>query len=1276
MRELSFLDIQKLNELKKNLQVESSTKNPSFFRYHSTNTLLNDRIVLSDPQSTTFVQLINNDGSLDVISQYLTAKNLTIDGFSVLNKATINNSLKSKGTLEVNELISSGNVTMKTALIDNLSISNNLGGSSGVLNINEKVINIASNNSSILNIGSIGSVVNIFGTMNYISVEYTNIYNKELVINGVSGTKQRLPTNDIGIYLSNGLDDTIGYLKTDCITGDSFVFKAPSCSYILNTPKLTSNSTILISNEDNVVNIDYLEAVDTKTNRLFVKDVLEVLDNVTMEPNLVSVKSDITTNGSLKLQEDLLVLGNAKINENLDVSGICTFHNGVSIIGSLSTNRIITDELFNVKNGSIDIFSSSYIDSKKANINNISTVDLEVQGKGIIEDITIRNNSDTVGNSLIRGNSKIYGDVQISGDSLIQGNSQIKGNIDIDQDMKIGGILCCNNAMIQGDINVNNLNISGNAYFNGSNVVIDGGLSIRNKGLIVYGQSIFNNKFLCKRGFQIDSGGMSVSGNATFHNSNIFISGNLQILGSIQVSNTIYIKNNLTVDNQTNLKSVKISENLMIDENVKIGNNIDIGGILKTDSLYSNRLTTNILDVIGDVKVDFKLETRNLQVDGDSLLENLFVKKDLKTQGELEVFGNSRCNNGLEVIGLLDCKGLFNVSGNCSISNSIIIGNTLDVSGEVSISNNLDVKGELNVDRKSNFQSDICIGGNEKVLGILDVDGDATISSNTLIKKNLIVEDKLLLNDKFHSHLDSIFYQGMNVYKSSTFRSDVFVYGSQKVNRDMSIGGNVVIKKDLDILNSLDVKGGLQVSNESKLDSISTKNIRVGSNLVINENEIKFGNDLVATHKYLESMSITFTSLTLDDTINRIGDIKDGIYSYLVTTDKINKFEGLGDGVNGQINCIVEDLENNIYVGGAFKTIGSSKIESPYFAKWIRSSEEWESICNLSLGVVQCLLVNSKNEVYLAGSFHGGSNLVRYNPVNHSFTSIEGFDVFIKCLAIDSDDNIFVGGVFETVRGVKVNNLVKFNPHNNLVIGLGGVPGVVSNILMDRNDIIYVTVGFKQIYTYNSSFECVIPIQALFNDCIYTICLDSKDNLYVGGRFTCVTTQTEIIECKSIVKYNVYSTKWESMGEGLYPDIKSIAINLNDEIYATTTTIKPLFKWNNIENIWELVCLEKYQLDVSSNSQINGQILTMIFDSYNHLYLGGNLNLPKGKIARLYSRNKKILRFYNTIKCIENNKAISSRKIIMNSLSDTLTIRFENHIGYITFKAGNIQFIR
>ena len=84
----------------------------------------------------------------------------------------------------------------------------------------------------------------------------------------------------------------------------------------------------------------------------------------------------------------------------------------------------------------------------------------------------------------------------------------------------------------------------------------------------------------------------------------------------------------------------------------------------------------------------------------------------------------------------------------------------------------------------------------------------------------------------------------------------------------------------------------------------------------------------------------------------------------------------------------------------------------------------------------------------------------------------------------------------------------------------------------------------------------------------------------------------------------------------------------------------------------------------------------MMFDSYNHLYIGGNLNNPKGKIGRLYSNNKKILRFYNTIKLIENGKAMNCRKVIMNSLSDTISIQFKNHIGYITYKAGNIELIR
>ncbi len=1306
MRELSALDIQKINDMKKPLLVESSTRNPALFRYLSTNTLLNDRIIISDPISTTFVQLINNDGSLDIISQYLTAKNLTVDGLSVFNNQTVNGILKSKNLLEANHLSTSGNVTMKSATINNLSVSGSLGGFSGILNINEKTINIGASNTSkinigtnskgIVNIGSIGSIVNIFGTMNYIGVEYTNIHNKELIINSISGNKQLLPTNDLGIYLSNGLDDKIGYLKTDSLNGDTFVLKTPTCPYVLNTPKLNSDSTLLIEDKNGLVMINDLEVSKTKSNRIYVKDVLEVLENVRMERDGVSIQSDISSSGSLFLNQNLLVLGNVSLGKHiidnniyfdgdLVVTGNSSFNSNVQIQGNLSISQNIHVSNDIKIGNNLDIDGNLFLNNDLHVENNaffnhskvVITGALKVNDSFIVKKNTVLANTFSCNSIDVSNNAYIkHLDVHSINvnDSCDLDNIHVLNKAQIDKSLDVSG-----NCSIHGETKVNNINISGNAFFNGSNVIIDGGLKVSKRGIIVNGMSLFNNKVNILKGLNIKSEGIVVVGNSTFCNSNVSIDGNLKINGDITESNSIST-NKLYVDDTMN-----VNGKLNIQGDIS-SNNMNLLGALKTTRVDTKELITNKIDVHGGMNVDSDIRTNTLEVLDKSTLNSVLINESLQVNKNVNIYGDIYCHNStFSISGDMDCKGKIDLDGEMKvlgdiIGKNLIINNDIDVGRNLNLGNDINVDGYLNVLKDANFNN-VSIRGDEIIVGDVEIGGCISISSNTKIQGNLEVANKLLINEKSYSHLENVLYDGLSVHKSSTFRSDLTVYGNLKVSKNLVLGNNALLNKNLNILNDLEVSnnakignnlfvsGNVKIGKKVNVESLDVENgILIGDTIKIGKSEITINNIPLATHDYIKTISTTYCNLTLDNTIDKVGNIDEGVYTYLVTKDKIDKFEQLGDGVNGQINCMVEDLDNNIYVGGSFKTIGKSNIESPYFAKWIRRTGQWQAISNDCLGVVQNLLVNSKNEVYVAGPFNNSynSNLMKYDPVTNSFSPIEGFNGFIKCLALDSDDNIYVGGLFERINGMRVNHFVKIIPDVNQIIGLGkGLPGIVTGLVIDRMDNIYIVSGLKNIYKYDSEDKKIKPTNITFNDSIFSICLDSKDNLYVGGRFSKVQINEEILECKSVIRYRSYIDRWETLGEGLNPDVKSLAIDLNDDVYASTTTIEPLFKWNHIENRWEYM-----------NLGVNGQIFYMLFDSYNHLYLGGILSSHKGNICRFYSNNRKVIQFYNTIKLIDNEKALNCRKIIMNSLSDTISIKFTNSIGYIIYKAGNIKLIR
>ncbi len=1296
MKELSINDIQKLQDMKKPLLVEASTRNPALFRYLSTNSILNERVIISDPLSNTYIQLINNDGSLDIISQYLTAKNLTIEGLSVFNDATIKSNLKSKGLLDVNNIISSGNVTMNQVCINKLSIGGNIQGSSGVLNISDKIINI----------GTMGSHVNIMGTMNYINVDYLNINNKELVVNSVSGNKMLLPTKDVGIYLSDGLNDKVGFIKTDSITGDSFVLKAPSCQYILETPKLTSNSTFIISNQDGLVDVENINCTSAKSNNIIVNDTLSIGENVKIDNNNVSIASNINIlgnatigsnteiKGRLDVLEDTRMYSDLAIEGGLNIQGNSIFNNTIisgnnCVVGNLEVDgevKINNSSHFNslvAISGSLEVNSILSADSDGVKIVSLDVTSLNVASNGSIKNLKV-NNLD-IHNNLLVGN-------------IQSNNISMKGSLDISGIVTIG-----ENISLSGSINIDkDLTVDGNVLLNGPNVVIDGGLKINKRGLIVNGSSIFNNSLNLQKNLNVAKG-IIVTGNSSFNDSIVTISGSLEVLGdtiitgNTKISNSISVGEQLEVLGEADMKKLNVTELAIFNSDTITKNN----ALVQNSLVVLENIKSNNLTILNDSIIGNNLSIgKNISIGNDLIIKNnVSIENELVVEKDVEFKNsNTKMNGSLDLIGKLNVLGdvslntnKVNISGVLETS-SVIVNDSLKVYKEsnfmdkVNINNKLVVLDDLAVggilsisssafiDKNLIVLSESHLGNNVSISGTVTIGDNITISNN-----NICISGKLDFNDKLIVNTPSIISDSLAVYKSSTYRSDLAILGGLKVSKNVLLGQGLGILKGLEIGENVNVAGNIRANGDISGDNLKISNsasieksLTIGESLNINnisirKDEILLGNSKVATQDYIQTLIATYNCLSLDSKIEKIDNIAEGVYTYLVTEDNLDTFEGLGEDINGQINCLVEDLENNIYVGGSFKTING--INSPYLAKWIRKTNSWQAIDNSCLGVVQSLVINSKNELYIAGAFINNttntSNLIKYNPRDNSFTAIEGFIGFIKCLIIDSDDNIYVGGLFERVNGVLVNNLCKINISSGNIVGLGmGLSGIVTGLLIDRNDNIYISGGSKNIYKYDTTNYRLIQLDGLFNDSIYTMALDRNNNLYVGGRFNKISINDREIECKSIAKYNYIENKWESLGDGLYPDVKSIVIDINNLVYVSTNTIDSLMVYNSNNLEWQRV-------ECGINGQ--GQILSMILDSYNHLYLGGSFNK---KLIKYCSKNNKVLKFFNTLKLVEDGKVLNCRKVIFNSLSDTISIQFKKNVGHIIYKSGNIELIR
>jgi hypothetical protein len=1314
MKELSTSDIQKIQDSKKVVLVETSTRNPALFRYLSTNTSLNDRLILNDPMSNTYVQLYNNDGSLEVVSQYLHAQNLTIDGLSVFNNATVQNNLKSRGQMEASCLVVNGSTTMKNATItENLTISGCLVGklnvssstvnivSSGPLTItsdncvihsnsmftidskliqlgNESSkINIGTNGKNEISIGSVNSLVNIYGTMNYVTMENMKIANREIFINSTPNNRLLSSVKDVGIFISNGLEEKAGYIKSDSELGNRFIFKPPFGSCQIATPKLTSNSTFIVSNDSGLVSVEQLDASSVKTKMMSVTDGLVVAGNVSVKSDVFSVGSNISTSGSASVQGELSVAGEASIGKNtigedtviggtfnvmgstrlsdvyvdgplyisgstkvindvsidgcLDVSGGLNVSNGISVEGDvLLDSSVVVSGLFNVNDKII-------VDSEKVKMMELETEELRVSEDGYVKNLLVEH-------------LKISGDYSLE-NMTVSGFAKISHSLSVDKNANVGM-----------------LNVSGNANFNNSNVVIDGGLKVTRRGILVNGMSVFNSMLTVQNGLQVLNKGASITGDTKLNNANVSVSGSLQLLGDFFVTGNVRLTDNVVIGGGMEVNGQGKFGDISVLGDVIIGGDNTVSG--------SERISGD-LDLVGSGRVEGSLTIQGETVHGD----NVSVSGNLKTRGRVEVgenldVGRTLRSETMIVGGSVEAGGLV-VRGDTVMEGSVAIGapvlvESLGVSGGLSVGGELSVSGSASLEKlgvsEAEIFGDVTVGGEVRSLNATIVH---SLTAGDIATTKLNVANSVTIGDSLVCNLPAELNNGIVVSGGASFVSDLVVDGSLHVGGKVSFGdanvaGAIVVSDGARIGGNAEVNGGLNTSSlrvdkcASLGGSLSVSgSIRVGNSVQIGESGIMVGNVPLATQEFVKATCVTYNYLTLDNSVEMVKNIEDGVYTYMVNNEKVDTFEWLGEGVNGQVNCMVEDMENNIYVGGSFKTVTKSNIESNYLAKWDSKSGQWVTFGTRVPGQVQALLVNRKNEVYIAGVFaqQMGTNLLRYNAVEDAFTPVPGFTGFIKCLAMESDESIYVGGVFDRVGDVIAYNLARIDADSGMVVGIGlGQFGVVTTMVIDREDNLYISGGSKQVHRYQLRDEYWTTLNGSFNNSIMSLAVDSRDNLYVGGRFTGIQMEDgSIVSCRSVVRFDRQSGTWMNMGEGLYPDVKTIVVDVNDVLYATTTTIQPLFRYVN--NRWNFM-----------DFGISGQISSMLVNGYNHLLIGGN-NI----IAKYYSKNKKTMRFHNTIKVTENGKLINCRKIRFGTVADTITIKFVNRIGYITYKSGNIE---
>ena len=232
---------------------------------------------------------------------------------------------------------------------------------------------------------------------------------------------------------------------------------------------------------------------------------------------------------------------------------------------------------------------------------------------------------------------------------------------------------------------------------------------------------------------------------------------------------------------------------------------------------------------------------------------------------------------------------------------------------------------------------------------------------------------------------------------------------------------------------------------------------------------------------------------------------------------------GSGLGTSGSVRSIATN-NNIVYAGGSF---------IDFLAQW--NGISWQPLGDGVNSEVD-VLVFKNNELYVGGSFTsaGGvpntSGIAKWDGSQWSSLGNGLNSATVLCIAFDptNPNNIYVGGAISDAGLVTVNNITKWDGTSWSNLGVG-VNDVVRGICVDSNGNVYAGGSFTNLSDGSLPLNYIAKwdgtswseldggvrgeIEQTF---VYSLKVDSLDNIYVGGRFNVAGT----ITANCIAKYN------------------------------------------------------------------------------------------------------------------------------------------------------------
>lgn len=274
---------------------------------------------------------------------------------------------------------------------------------------------------------------------------------------------------------------------------------------------------------------------------------------------------------------------------------------------------------------------------------------------------------------------------------------------------------------------------------------------------------------------------------------------------------------------------------------------------------------------------------------------------------------------------------------------------------------------------------------------------------------------------------------------------------------------------------------------------------------------------------------------------------------------------GLGDTTGGVGDILLDG--GNIYVGGKFEAAGNVAVTN--IAKWDGSN--WSALgtgVSGSFGAVYAL-ARIGNELLVGGGFSSAGGVSAQNIAGwngNSWTNLtagisnETQPSYVLSFAVDSDGQLYVGGIFDQAGALPAGGLAIWNGSSWTTVGDGFDQGAFgpSPVL---NSVRALAVNGADIYA-GGFFRSVGRVEANyiarwngtnwsalgsgvkgsndFSTTVVSAIAVNGSNVYVGGNFT----NAGGVSANNVAKWD--GNRWSALGSGLNGPVSAIVLSGSD----------------------------------------------------------------------------------------------------------------------------------